>query len=208
MTDDLISRQAAIDELMETVEDHRSDQFGGALLHWTGVKAILTGLPSAQLERKRGRWEARAVMDYDKIISQWQQERCSECGKFHTTPFVYCFNDYGFCPHCGAKMSDGIDVCPLEMAEMPEDLTFPMCDDCPDNCPLEVEHDRLLAESARWIPVKERMPEEEGGYLVTFELPSGTRYSGILYYTERLRFDDDYVVAWMPMPEPWEGNDG
>lgn len=42
-----INRQAAIDELMSIVERNRDkdDRFGGELIHWTGVKAILDCAP-------------------------------------------------------------------------------------------------------------------------------------------------------------------
>lgn len=46
--DDLISRQAAIEELERMVKTHEHDRFGGELFHWTGVKAMLDLLPSAQ----------------------------------------------------------------------------------------------------------------------------------------------------------------
>lgn len=47
---DLISRKAAIDEVMDMVNRHKSDKFGGELIHYTGVLAILNCLPSAQTE--------------------------------------------------------------------------------------------------------------------------------------------------------------
>lgn len=56
-----------------------------------------------------GKWEEKetfCVADDDPIISQWQSARCSECGKYHTTPYMYHFNSYNFCPNCGAKMSN------------------------------------------------------------------------------------------------------
>ena len=48
---DLISRQAAIEELERMVKMHEHDRFGGELFHWTGVKAMLDLLPSEQPER-------------------------------------------------------------------------------------------------------------------------------------------------------------
>ena len=58
-----------------------------------------------------GKWEEKetfCVADDDPIISQWQSARCSECGKYHTTPYMYHFNDYNYCPYCGAQMK-GVD---------------------------------------------------------------------------------------------------
>lgn len=60
-------------------------------------------------EPMKGTWEEKetfCVADDDPIISQWQSARCSECGKYHTTPYMYYFDNYNFCPHCGAKMSN------------------------------------------------------------------------------------------------------
>ena len=41
------------------------------------------------------------------VISEWQSARCSVCNKYHTTPYLYCFTDYNFCPDCGARMEGG-----------------------------------------------------------------------------------------------------
>lgn len=47
MNDDTISRRAAIDGLMCLVKQNECDLMPD-LLHWTGVKAMLESLPSAQ----------------------------------------------------------------------------------------------------------------------------------------------------------------
>lgn len=70
-----------------------------------------------------------------------------------------------------------------------------------------------------WIPVKERLPEWEGRYLVTFRNPRnvglvgyGTcrrdlfgREIGFGWYDlhEAEYFSRDAVIAWMPLPEPY-----
>ena len=43
---DSVSRKALLDELNEMVEQHKDDQFGGQLLHWTGIKAMIECAPS------------------------------------------------------------------------------------------------------------------------------------------------------------------
>ena len=43
---ELISRQAAIDELIAFKEAHKADRFTGDFLHWTGIKAMIEELPS------------------------------------------------------------------------------------------------------------------------------------------------------------------
>lgn len=62
-----------------------------------------------------------------------------------------------------------------------------------------------------WIPCSERLPTEEEqddelGVLVTL----GNGYSGLQYdwYHDGYWYDwNGFVVAWMPLPEPWKGAD-
>ena len=43
---DLISRAAAIEEMMQMVETHKHEIFRGELLHYTGIKAMIEALPN------------------------------------------------------------------------------------------------------------------------------------------------------------------
>lgn len=57
----------------------------------------------------------------------------------------------------------------------------------------------------KWIPVSEEPPKEMGTYMTTVNygehgLAVGQRY----YYGEGLGWDDDCVIAWMPLPAPYE----
>ena len=53
-------------------------------------------------------------------------------------------------------------------------------------------------EQTRWIPVSERLPEEEGLYLVyTEEQPYVCPFDGREWHI-------DEVIAWMPLPEPYK----
>ena len=62
-----------------------------------------------------------------------------------------------------------------------------------------------------WIPCSERLPKEEGIYLVTAtncifdteEIVVGTCYFNIEYGFSNNR----KILAWMPLPEPWKGAD-
>lgn len=66
----------------------------------------------------------------------------------------------------------------------------------------------------KWIPVTERLPEEEGLYLVTCfnERP---RLEVAWFYIDEEGFgyfscdwsDFDSVTAWMPAPEPYKGGE-
>ena len=71
-----------------------------------------------------------------------------------------------------------------------------------------------LLEQTRWIPVSERMPEEDGFYLVSIETmknpPEITTFTGISHFIvhneflgEMNDFDRENVIAWMPLPQPY-----
>lgn len=64
-------------------------------------------LPTVDAEPvKHGRWEqAEVVHDRkDAKIQDWQQAKCSVCGRWQTTPFMYYLKLDNYCPNCGAKM--------------------------------------------------------------------------------------------------------
>lgn len=82
---------------------------------------------------------------------------------------------------------------------------------------------REAVERTRWIPVSERMPEEEGRYLVTFRSErkaylvgyGNCRMSvcgkkiGYGWYDlhDAVYFDKKSIVAWMPLPEVYHTAD-
>lgn len=39
-------------------------------------------------------------------IDRWQSAKCSNCGTYHTTPYMYYFKKFKFCPNCGAAMRE------------------------------------------------------------------------------------------------------
>ena len=60
-----------------------------------------------------------------------------------------------------------------------------------------------------WIPVTERLPKEDGTYLVSGKWGSGKESVGDCefsmedgYFQTAWNFD---VLAWMPLPEPYKG---
>ena len=96
---DLIYRQAAIDALLHNQEVY-SNNFGTDAIdkYTTAIIAndveTIAQLPSAQPERKTGRWQ---YVDYGGF-GNWH---CTACRKI-----CICNGDYDFCPNCGAKMED------------------------------------------------------------------------------------------------------
>ena len=89
MNDDLVSRQAAFGEIKKC-------RFV--------VDAIekISALPSAQPERKKGKW-VYAEDEYG--IDGYH---CNQCGFFVPWDYIHKFinyiEDYNFCPNCGADM--------------------------------------------------------------------------------------------------------
>jgi hypothetical protein len=63
----------------------------------------IKNLPSVTPQPKVGEWLEKEVIS-DKVIEEWQSARCSVCDRYHTTPYMYYFSHYDWCPHCGAKM--------------------------------------------------------------------------------------------------------
>lgn len=90
--DKLISLQAAIDALVKRTG-----------LEWDNLKiihpmfCILEDLPSAQPERKRGRWMLSKMYESDHVAMI-----CSECGATYDKTVAGCF--FNYCPNCGADM--------------------------------------------------------------------------------------------------------
>lgn len=55
-----------------------------------------------------------------------------------------------------------------------------------------------------WISVGERLPDEVGTYMTTVDyekhgIAVGQRY----YHGKGLGWEDDCVIAWMPLPKPY-----
>lgn len=62
------------------------------------------------LSAPTGEWKEKEVFSNDdNTIEEWQSAKCSNCGLYHTTPYMYYFSNYKFCPNCGAQMLKGGD---------------------------------------------------------------------------------------------------
>ena len=92
MKDNLISRQAAIGAIEQLVIPEDMCVFE-ILSH---IELAIGTLPSAQPERKMGRWE---YIDYGGFGNY----HCTACGEI-----CICNGDYDFCPNCGAKMENDL----------------------------------------------------------------------------------------------------
>ena len=94
---DLIYRQDAINAMMalqaeddEAYGCHIPEGFDGER-----AKEALEQLPSAQPERKKGKW-----------IEEIGMLMCSECGDAWGTEQFDEVMSFNFCPNCGAKMEE------------------------------------------------------------------------------------------------------
>lgn len=87
---DCISRQAAI-------------YIASGYCHPANIAKELAKLPSAQSQRKEGRW---IYGEHD--VAMCDGYRCDKCGFFVPWDYKYTFidfiNDYHFCPNCGSDM--------------------------------------------------------------------------------------------------------
>jgi len=91
---DTIYRKVAIDAVqgigrLATLQDN------DAVVRMSAVEYVLFNLPSAQPERKTGKWRLRLVDS--GFNADWH---CSECG-WKTSLEEHGYN---FCPNCGADM--------------------------------------------------------------------------------------------------------
>lgn len=75
------------------------------------------------------------------------------------------------------------------------------------HCETEEEQEDVLRRlSMRWIPVTEKLPEENGDYLVTFKL-SFMNFIEICTFNKAAwdKGGYDEVIAWMPLPPSYQG---
>lgn len=55
---------------------------------------------------KHGEWTEREVDADGRAIDEWQSAKCSACGLYHTTPYLYYFDEFKYCPNCGTRMGE------------------------------------------------------------------------------------------------------
>lgn len=96
---DLISRQAALDALGEAPEvwTDSPEEFA-AVSQWEMDVVAIKAVPSAQPERKRGKW-----IRHDEVRNVYggTYVECSECGEKYVVQYI---EDEKYCRNCGADM--------------------------------------------------------------------------------------------------------
>lgn len=94
---DLISRQDAIDALTEeNLFKHMDTVNDGGQENRSAIR-IIKSLPSAQPERKKGKWL------WNLADNGWADHTCSECGWVKNTD-IHVALGYNYCPNCGTDM--------------------------------------------------------------------------------------------------------
>ena len=105
----VISREDVIELVYEALRRPIPNTFSGTFELATN---LVDQMPFIELKHdtetmKIAHWKECEVFDnVDYEISQWQSAKCSNCGKYHTTPYQYYFDTFSYCPNCGSKMEN------------------------------------------------------------------------------------------------------
>lgn len=101
MTDEARRIQSCIDHVKSAVD---VDPWAKELCESIMTK-YLKGSPGS--DSKGGKWTDKDVFSIkETTIEEMQSAKCSKCGKIHTTPYMYYFFKYDFCPCCGERMEE------------------------------------------------------------------------------------------------------
>ena len=98
------------DELRLTIQrEYNTDDSDYPTHYQFGLHFAMNAIDEAQTvepKRIKGRWTEKTVSENPQVcgIREWQSAKCSVCGKYHSTPYLYSFTEYAFCPHCGSDM--------------------------------------------------------------------------------------------------------
>lgn len=96
--DDLISRQSVLDYIDRMPSELTED--GRRMIRRTRlIEYIRDSIPSAQPERKKGRWERHYSRPNVYADLYWH---CSACGYKNNDEYANVYHRY--CPNCGAAM--------------------------------------------------------------------------------------------------------
>lgn len=107
---DYIDRQAAIDAIEMLILPQTKGETAAEEINRVAwrcaincAEEMIGHLPTID-PVKHGRWEEKTVNTCR--IDEWQSARCSVCGRYHTTPYMYYFTDFKYCPNCGKPMEE------------------------------------------------------------------------------------------------------
>ena len=103
-----MNRYIGVDKLIDDIRPFAEYDSNRSNKDWVRrFEIAINAQPTADVrENVRGEWiDCEVVHDRkDAKITDWQQARCSICGKWHTTPYMYNWDHFEYCPNCGAQM--------------------------------------------------------------------------------------------------------
>lgn len=99
---DFIKREDVVEALYEAIRTDFRSTFTDSM---SLAIAMANNLPSAEPERKMGRWERHNTYHGDDVSGFIDPDwRCSKCGE-QANVNAWCMYDLtDFCPNCGADM--------------------------------------------------------------------------------------------------------
>ena len=102
--DDMISRAALLDEMTAGCMPMDAE-ISGIIGDTCTIRSYIENAPAVDAAPVvRGQWIEKECSE--NTIEEWQTAKCSNCGKYHTTPYIYYFDNYNYCPNCGAKNTE------------------------------------------------------------------------------------------------------
>lgn len=95
--------------MMLKPQDYKSaDEFNTRDLMLLNAEQAIHMIPTADVKPVvHGEWIEKEVFDASGDAVMLQSAVCNKCNRYHTTPYSYYFDNYNFCPHCGADMRGG-----------------------------------------------------------------------------------------------------
>lgn len=94
--------QIVIDISPEAMEDIKNDRASRCFLE----NKILNGTLLQEAKWQKKKIEIKKIEYGQTYITEWQVAQCSNCKRWHTTPYMYYFYEYKYCPFCGARMTE------------------------------------------------------------------------------------------------------
>jgi len=183
MSDDTIKRSDAIKAILQKPAIHGSE---GSWYHADDIRDALNAVPSA--DRPSAVYEYLKRKIGDTVDSE--------------TEFDAWFN----------RMVWHVEECNRLADRLQEDYNRGYCDAVQGIADEMVKQGKCIVQDKPqgWIPCSERLPERDGDYLATLH----HKWPDREYKTVEVKkfrsdgFDENLyvkVVAWRPLPEPWEG---
>lgn len=202
---DLIDRQAAIDALGDMVMNWTdSDYELGQLNQWKEDRKAIIDLPSAQPE------------PCEDVVPRMSVEYICRKNTVSTNPYEHKYHDKFI------QFMDDPEISDFGRWQHSNGFNTALV-------AVECDLDKVpSAQPQRWIPVTERLPEEDVEVLITYRYKEGegdtshayidiTTYGQMYFGGNKVGdhkhwrqpfeyFTSNYeVVAWMPLPEPYKG---